>query len=214
MSVAPVPGGVAEQPPGPVAPRDGSPGTERRGRCISLPGSRVRVAFHQIGRPVDMLDRRVAHPGGVLFCLPFGWRQDGHEPGGAPVGADDQVALPVARTPAGQWLLRGRSSMLIMPMIGALRPRGDRWGRGCRVMLGAQHEGMLAQRRARHGTESRCRIASPDTTGVLDVSRTVLVLCVMLRFRSSVVLVRLRSGCGSRALSEAVCDCMSVLSRT
>ena len=51
-------------------------------------------------------------------------------------------------------------------------------------------------------------------SGVLDVFRTVCVLYVMLRFRSSVVRVQLRSGCDNRALSEAVCDCMSVLSRT
>ena len=38
-------------------------------------------AFHQIGQPVDVVDQRVAHPGGV-FAL--GQGQDRHEPGGAP----------------------------------------------------------------------------------------------------------------------------------
>ena len=38
-------------------------------------------AFHQIGQPVDVVDQRVAHPGGVLA---LGQGQDRHEPGGAP----------------------------------------------------------------------------------------------------------------------------------
>ena len=57
-------------------------------------------------------------------------------------------------------------------------------------------------------------ISRSNLCGVLGVFRTVCVLCVMLRFRSSIVRVQLRSGCDSRALSEAVCDCMSALSRT
>lgn len=144
----------------------GGPGTGRRGRCISLPWSQVRVPFIRSGSPLTWSISASHTP---AESLPLGRarivtnrvvRPRQGDSGAAPVGADDQVALPVARHPP------------VGGFFGALVDADHADDRGFAPAQGsagsapgapgAQHDPVLAQRRARHGAESRCR--SPRET--------------------------------------------------
>ena len=135
----------------------GGPGTGRRGRCISLPWSQVRVPFIRSGSPLTWSISASHTP---AESLPLGRarivtnrvvRPRQGDSGAAPVGADDQVALPVARHPP------------VGGFFGALVDADHADDRGFAPAQGsagsapgapgAQHDPVLAQRRARHSVD-------------------------------------------------------------
>ena len=146
----------------------GGPGTGRRGRCISLPWSQVRVPFIRSGSPLTWSISASHTP---AESLPLGRarivtnrvvRPRQGDSGAAPVGADDQVALPVARHPPVGGFFGALVDADHADDRGFAPAQGS--ARSAPGAPGAQHDPVLAQRRARHSPESRCRSASPDTS--------------------------------------------------
>lgn len=150
----------------------GGPGTGRRGRCISLPWSQVRVPFIRSGSPLTWSISASHTP---AESLPLGRarivtnrvvRPRQGDSGAAPVGADDQVALPVARHPPVGGFFGALVDADHADDRGFALAQGS--ARSAPGAPGAQHDPVLAQRRARHSAESRCR--SPRQTRAAPIA--------------------------------------------